>query len=124
ISSTIEIIVHPVPVATLTSDETEICAGDPITFEAAGGNHYSFYIVRNGLDLVQQQSASDQFTTTGLEDVDLVYVVVRDANLCNGISASIAITVNELPVAGINVLPSNNIGAGDDVTVEASGGVD
>ncbi len=124
VSTTIEITVFPLPVATLSSDVTEICAGDPVTFTASGGNHYSFYILRNSLDLVQQQGGSDQFVTSSLEDGDLVYVVVRNANLCNGISASIAITVNALPVAGINVLPSNNIGAGDNVTVEASGGVD
>jgi gliding motility-associated-like protein len=124
VSSTIEVTVHLLPVATLTSDVTEICSGDPVAFEAFGGNHYSFYVTRNSLDILQQESASNQFTTTSLEAGDLVYVVVRDANSCSSNSTSIPITVNDLPVAGINVLPSNNIGAGDDVTVEASGGVD
>jgi hypothetical protein len=124
VSSVIEITVHPIPVVTLSSDATEICVGDLVTFEATGGDFYSFYILRNSLDILQQQSASNQFATSDLEDGDLVYVVVRDANLCNANSDSIPMTVNDLPEAGINVLPSNNIGEGDDVTVEASGGVD
>ena len=123
-SPDITIIVHPVPIVNLTSSATEICVGDPITFNAEGGNQYSFYVIRGGVDILLQSGASDSFVTTELQDGDEVYVVVRDANMCNAISPNIDITVNPLPTAGINVLPSNIIGEGDDVTVEASGGND
>ena len=124
ISSTLTISVNPVPTVVLDSDKDEICKGELVTFEATGTGlvNYTFYRIRGGEETQLQSGADNQLSASDFEDGDRVYVVVSDGNMCNNASSEITITVHELPIATIIVLPSNQIGEGDDVTVVAGGG--
>jgi gliding motility-associated-like protein len=127
ISQTITLTVFPLPVINFeitTPNGNVICDGEEVIFSASGGTHYAFWVLRDGNDLLLQQGALNTYTTTELEHGDLVYVYVRDANMCNAISSNIAMTVHPNPVVTLQVLPSSHIGAGDPIDVVAGGGVE
>lgn len=124
-SATRTLIVNPTPVITLTSNATDntICEGQSIVFTATPNVnfYYRFFIIRAGLDILAQEGGLNTFATSTLLSGDQVYVMVRDENLCNSISPSIAVTVNPNPIVTLTVLPSSHIGEGESVQVVAGG---
>ncbi|TCO09345.1 T9SS type B sorting domain-containing protein [Natronoflexus pectinivorans] len=120
-----ELIVNPVPIVNLNVDVTDetICEGEEVIFTATADPewNYRFFILRDGADIQVQDGLLNTYSTTDLQDGDEVYVVVRDENSCNGISPSVIMTVNPNPEVTLNVLPSNHISEGQDVTLEAIG---
>ncbi|WP_157666535.1 gliding motility-associated C-terminal domain-containing protein [Alkalitalea saponilacus] len=120
-----QLIVNPVPTVNLNVDATDetICEGEEVIFTATAGLgwNYRFFVLRDGSDIEVQDGELNTYTTSDLQDGDEVYVVVRDENSCNGISPSVIMTVNPNPEVTLNVLPSNHISEGQDVTLEATG---
>lgn len=97
VSSTyaIQVVVHANPSGTLSSSDpdNEICAGDNVIFTATGGVNYHFY-----LNVVSvQNGASNTYSTTTLNNGDVVTVVVTDANGCSSNYAGITTTVHPVP---------------------------
>ncbi|CAN5478573.1 hypothetical protein BH11BAC3_BH11BAC3_00270 [soil metagenome] len=113
----IVIIVNPLPTPTLIASSTAICPNDNVTFTAAGGTSYTFKI--NGSPAIT--SASPTYSTTTLNNGDVVSVDVTNVNGCSASSAGIPITVNAVPTGTLGVSPSTTICAGDNVTFTASG---
>jgi hypothetical protein len=96
------VLVNPVPTATLTSDDPDntICEGESVTFTAGGGVQYSFRI--NGTTV--QNGASSTYSSSLLENGDVVTVNVTNASGCSDMSASITMVVNSMPVPTLSGL--------------------
>ena len=121
-SASVTVTVNVAPTVGLSSDATEntICAGEPITFTATGGDVYEFFV--NGTSQ-GSASATATFDGSGLSNGDVVSVEVSNANGCSAVSAGITVTVNALPTAGLSSDATNNtICAGDALTFTATGG--
>ncbi len=125
ISDLISLTVNPVPVVSLTSDKEDetICEGEEVTYIATEDDSFSykFFRLRGVDDVLLQEGSLNSFTTNDIEDGDEIYVVVRDAKGCNGISPSIVMTVYPNPDVSLSVLPSSHVSEGQTVTLEASG---
>ena len=81
LSSDITMVVHSLPVPTLTSSDYDnsICEATPVTFTAGGGSNYEFFINNVSLGV---SSPSNLYSTTALADGDAVKVKVIDVNAC------------------------------------------
>lgn len=114
ISNELEIIVHPLPMVSLSSSipDNIICSGTEVTFTAAGADEYEFYL--NGIS-VQGPSANNTYITDGLVNMDEVNVLGTDLNTCQSVSNSIITIVNDLPTATIS--GSVNICAGSQTSL-------
>src|SRR5690606_28927667 len=111
---------YELPVATISSSDADntICAGESVTFTAgAGGTNYEFFV--NGVS--QQSGASNTYTTTSLQNNEVVTVKVTNANNCSALSTGITMTVHPVPVV---TLVSNDaddrICAGSSITFTAT----
>ena len=99
----VTITVHPLPSGVLvpvensgnTANDGVICTGATIVFTApAGFTNYDF--IKNGATV--QSGASDTYSTSALVNGDQVTVAMKSSNGCIGLSNTITITVNLLPV--------------------------
>jgi hypothetical protein len=104
-----EIIVDPLPVISISVTPSAIvCQGAAINLKGQGASAYSWSgSVSDGVDFIP--AASDYFVITGTDSLG-----------CKAFD-SILITVNPLPLVGINVSPSANICWGDAVTLSGTG---
>ncbi len=83
----------------LTSDVQTICKNTPVTFTAAGGDEYEFFI--NGT-VARPRSANTIFSTSTLSDGDAVTVEVYNTTTgCQASAGPIIITVNPIPTVTI-----------------------
>ncbi len=106
----VNITVNPLPLTDAGSDET-ICENEQITLTASGGNDYTW---SNG-----KTTASIDVTPT---DSIVYYVTVTDLNNCSALD-SVAVHVNERPLATIIDTTMASCGSSDGVAVAgASGG--
>ncbi|HXB39372.1 MAG TPA: DUF2341 domain-containing protein [Bacteroidia bacterium] len=106
-----------VPHVVLTSSAFPICQGSNATFIAATGfNPYQFYV--NGTS--KQNSASNTYSTTTINNNDKVRVLAGDAKGCLDTSNTITATVNPLPT--ITLSPATSICVGGSTPLTASGG--
>jgi hypothetical protein len=105
--STVEVVVNPLPTASITGTTT-ICTGDTTILTAAGGTSYAW---SNGT-LVAGNSVSPGTTTP-------YTVTVTDANNCQDTETA-TVTVNPLPV--VTFTGVDTICDGDTTTITASGG--
>ncbi|MBW7866702.1 MAG: M4 family metallopeptidase [Brumimicrobium sp.] len=107
-TETIQILVNPTPIVSITASQAVICAGDDVTLEASGASIYTW---DNGLGGGFSHVVSPTSTTT--------YVVTGTMGGCSA-TASIEITV--VPAIDVNIAASQTtICPGDDVTLTASG---
>lgn len=118
-----QITVNPGPIITLVSNapNNTVCVGQSISFFAAGGIDYQFFV--NG----QSQGAAGPtslLVSSTLQNGDQVYVVGYDQNGCEVASSTITVTVNPSPVASIvSQSDPTSCGALDgSVTAGVSGG--
>jgi hypothetical protein len=109
-STTVSVIVNPIPVASITpSGPTTFCTGNNVTLQASSGASY--------LWSTGSTSASINVTQAGN------YVVtVTNANNCSATSTATSITVNALPVATISASGPTTFCAGNNVILSASTG--
>ncbi|MDC0257928.1 hypothetical protein OAK35_04205, partial [Crocinitomicaceae bacterium] len=79
--------VDSLPVVTLieSTGGNVICQGESVTFTAGGSNNYQFFV--DG-DSVQGPSPSNTFTTTALQNGEIVSVQGFNTNGCTQVSAS------------------------------------
>ena len=106
-SNSITMTVNPMPVPTLISSDPDrrICTGTSVTFTAGGGDNYNFLI-----DNVSQQNSSlNTFTTTTLQNGDIVRVEVRNSGGCTSISSGLEMIVNTPPYIFISTSPTCSI---------------
>lgn len=113
IDFTITVNLPPEPVLTSNDGDNTICEGDNVTFTGTDGDEYEFYV--NGSS-AQAQSASSSFSTSSLNDGDVVTVRALD-NLsgCDTFSSGITMSVldpsidvqplvNQTVFAGVNAI--------------------
>ncbi len=108
------VTVTPMPVATAGNDQT-ICIGDMVPLQSGGGTTYQ-WIPATGLDNpnTQNPNASPIVTTN-------YSVSVGDANGCGFDTATVLITVNQLPIVlGDTIF---NITEADEAQINLSGGI-
>ena len=103
--------VNPLPTGTLsaaensgTPNDNSICTGTPVTFTATAG--FSTYTFKVGATN-KQTGASNTYNTSGLNNGDVVTVIVADANQCAVTFNAITITVVATP-AGTLVATENS----------------
>ncbi len=118
-SETINVIISK-PVATLVADKTEICENGEILFTAGGGDIYEFFI--DGISALGP-GASNEFSSSTLENNDNVTVQVTDSYGCTATNSGISIIVNPIPVVSLSSSDIDNfICANDEVIFTATGG--
>jgi hypothetical protein len=120
-TATVTFTVDDIPTATLTADPgTTICAGESVTYTAGpiDMSNYEFFV--NGGS--KQNSASNTYTTTELQDEDVVSVGITDANTCKDTETDNPMTVNPTPTATIS--GSQNVCDGEwaEITIELTSG--
>ncbi len=115
------VLVNPVPTATLISSDADnaICAGESVTFTAAGGVQYTFYVNA----AIVQNGASAIYTTSALGNGDNVYVVATNTSGCTDASSSITTTVHALPVPSILGSASTCVDAVEIYSTENTAGI-
>ena len=119
-------VVNTLPTAGLTSDaslNTTLCAGDNVTFTATGGTSYEFSLTSGGsTTIAQANSATSTYSTSTLQDGDVVTVTTTNANGCSA-TDDLTMVVNALPMAGLTSDKVNNtICLGETITFTATGG--
>jgi len=116
-SSTITITVSPFPATTLTSSSAgQICYGDQVDFTGGAGITYEFFI--NGISQ-DPPSASNLFSTTELNDGDIVTVLAFNGQ-CSALSPGVATGVDVMPLV-LSAVPGNIICVGDQVDFTGTG---
>lgn len=87
------------PTGSLTNDDADntICAGTSVIFTATGGEAYDFLV--NSIS--QQSGASQTFTTSGLNNGDVVSVDVTYNGTCITSYTGISMTVYALPTVNL-----------------------
>ena len=118
VSSAINMIVYNYPSSVLTSSDPNntICFGESVTFSGSGATTFEFLI--NGLSQ-GSPSAVNTFTTTFLEDGDVITLVGRNGH-CPDTSTSLTFVVHTLPLT-LNPSGSNVICNGNNTTFTATG---
>ena len=109
------------PVVNLVSDITPaiICEGEELGFTATGADNYEFFI--NGISQAPA-SGSNTFSSTGLNNGDLVTVLGSNTNGCNTLSSFVNVTVNQSPSLVLNSSDTDNeICSGEEITFSAEG---
>jgi len=120
-SSSIDFIVNPIPVVTITASDDTICLGENMIFTAspAGMDSYIFSVNK----IIVQVDSSNVYSTTGITDGDTITVVVMNLG-CISIGAQIGpITVISGPT--ITVVSNdldNTICLGDSIEFIATPG--
>jgi len=119
-SSTINVVVNPIPTITLTSNDADniICAGQPVTFTGAGGSMYRFFV--SGIPQ-GSLSPTSTFTTSSLLNGQTV-TVFGSALGCTSTSSPIVMTVNALPNMSLSSDDANNIFCEDEIVTFTANG--
>jgi len=121
-TSAVVVLVNPLPVATLVSDDADstICEGASITFTAtAGSSNYVFK--KNGL--VVQNSASNTYTTTSLQDDDSIIVVATNLGCPNSSSSRVTTVIPNVTIITQPVSDTLCIGETAMLFAKASGSI-
>jgi gliding motility-associated-like protein len=107
-SSSITVVVNPLPVPTASANPSSICAGQAATLTASGGDTFQWSTGESGSSI----SVTPAATTT--------YSVTATSNGCTG-TTDVTVVVNPLPVAAAFAAP-DSICAGQAGTLTATGG--
>jgi gliding motility-associated-like protein len=113
--------VNALPIPTLTSSDADnnFCAGTSVIFTAGGGTNFDFRV--GGVTV--QNGSSSTYTTTSLNNGDIVDVIVTTAGGCTATSTGITNTVNQSPTPTLTSSDADNtFCAGTSVTFTAGGG--
>ncbi|MEO1050104.1 MAG: PKD domain-containing protein [Bacteroidota bacterium] len=109
------------PAITFTNDATAntICEGEAIIFTVGNNTGYTGYnFMVDGV--TAQNNGSNQFTTSALTNGQIVSVVATGPAVCSDFD-EFTITVNDSPVADINITSGSNPSCvGDDIEFTAS----
>ena len=121
VSNQIDFIVNPVPNVGMQSTDVDniFCAGDEVVYTANGADTYQFYIdgIPEGIDSPNSEISSENFAPGNYN-----LTVVGSSAGCSD-DETIAVVVNELPVAGLSSSDvDNSICSGQNVVFTASGG--
>ncbi|MGQ1947150.1 gliding motility-associated C-terminal domain-containing protein [Geofilum sp. OHC36d9] len=117
-SDPVKLTAVPLPVASLTASETEICEDNPVTFTASGGTNYAFYL--NGVSV--QSGTSNTFTYSSLSSTDEIYATVTDASTCESLpSDTLIVSVHPKPIVELTA-SSLNVTEGEPINFTATGG--
>ena len=95
ISASVSVNILAVPSGTLTGSDADniICEGTAVTFTATGGNTYNF--MKNGVTV--QNSVEATYTSSTLNNNDVVSVIAESASGCSATYPAISMTVNPVP---------------------------
>ncbi|WP_068473669.1 T9SS type B sorting domain-containing protein [Saccharicrinis aurantiacus] len=113
-SDTITMTVNPVPIIDLLVDNSIICEGTEVHFEATGASQVTYYL--NNVVV----STSTLYKSSTLEDGDSIYVIGSNGN-CETHSDTIVMTVFDKPEVTLSVSPNDTIIAGEKLTFTAGG---
>ena len=109
-TATISITVNPLPTVTVSSTPlSPLCIGDNLTLNGSGATTYSW-----------DNSVIDNTSFTPAVGTVTYNVIGTDANACEN-TATISITVNQLPTVIANSTPGYPLCEGDDLTLNGSG---
>ena len=103
----------------LIANDSTICQGDEVTFSAAGGNDYEFFV--NGIFRCKVPVLTIHTFLSGINDGDEITVDVTNGGSCTGLSDGLVMTVNPVPVADLSTF-SNSICVNDEAEFTATGG--
>lgn len=116
-TQSISFTVNTYPSISSTSSDLDniICLNDAVTFSSSNAATYEFSINGN----VQQSGVLNSYTTTELENGDIVSIVGYNGD-CQSIPNNYTFTVNSMNL-GLNVSPSSLICEGTNLTFTATG---
>ena len=120
-SAAIAVNVYSLPTPVLTSSDADntFCAGTEVTFTASGGVSYNFRL--DGTSV--QDGTGTTYTTSSLQDGQIVDVIVTNDNGCSATSPGIVHTVHTLPDATLSISDTDSTFCnGEEVIFTAGGG--
>lgn len=109
--ASVEVVVHPLPQVEVSSNSVEVCSGETITI-IASGDAFAYQW--------SDQLGTDPSITFNPEKSGVVTVTGRSAEGCEQMR-EIAITVNPLPIVGLNA-SQTRVCIHEEVTLTAEGG--
>ncbi|MDG1841035.1 MAG: T9SS type A sorting domain-containing protein [Crocinitomicaceae bacterium] len=121
-TASLQVSVNQVPGANIISSDIDniICQGEMVTYTSSGANLYEFFV--NNVS-ISSPSPINTFSTSSLNNGDIVSVVTSSSNGCSNSSAYAPITVNSNPVISLTSSPQNQqICLNDTVILSATGG--
>ncbi|WP_291859311.1 hypothetical protein, partial [Marinilabilia sp.] len=122
INVTVVEVTATIAVTAPVAGATTICENTSVTFEAGGGDSYEFYHFDASAGTTSMvHDASNEWTTSTLEDGDEVYVTATNTMGCSDDSDPIVMTVLTNPTVAINYPTGedNEICVGEDLPVIA-----
>jgi len=120
-TASLQISINQLPGATLISSDIDniICQGDMVTYTSSGANLYEFFV--NGVS-ISPTSPINSFTTSSLNQGDIVSVITSSSNGCTNSSVYAPITVNVNPATSLSSSSTTmQICLNDTVIFNASG---
>jgi gliding motility-associated-like protein len=103
VSPNVNVQVEPQPTVTVTASATTICPGQSVQFIASASAPVTYQWFLNGTAV--PGATAPTWTSSTLNDGDVVYVVVSTAGGCTAQSTPIAITVQGQPTVSVSVNP-------------------
>lgn len=110
--ASVSVQVHPVPVVTLTPDDSVLCYGDYVNLSASGAYHYSW-------DMGLSYDTASQVTQQPLESTTYTLYGTDSMHLCAD-TVTQYILVNPLPMVSLTA-DTTQFCLGESVTLTASG---
>jgi hypothetical protein len=112
-TATTNVTVHDLPNATATATDATPCVGAPINLQATGGASYTW----SGPNGFSNNTATPSIASATATNTGTYIVTVTDNNTCKD-TASVFISVKELPI--INLGQDKSICAGSPTTITAN----
>lgn len=113
-STPVVVTVHPVPVASITTSDLEVCVDEPLTIEAAAG--FDAYAWLENGNVIATTSAYDVITTV---DGTFDYQLVVTQGICASLPLDVTATVYPMPAVGITPAGPLDMCPGDQIVLSS-----
>jgi|UPI000484ECDE gliding motility-associated-like protein len=123
----VNVMVTPKPTLIATAATTSICSGSTTAINLAGSiigsTNFSWNLIQNnvtGGSIGTGNVIAHTLSTINTSSGEAVYAITPEVNGCRGITATISIIVNPIPVAIINPVAGQNLCSGQTTAISFS----
>ena len=126
----VTVMVTPKPTLTTTAANTSICSGSTTAINLAGSisgsTNFSWNLIQNnvtGGSIGTGNVIAQTLNTINNSSGEAVYAITPEVNGCSGITSTISIIVNPIPVAIINPVAGQTLCSGESTAISFSSSV-
>jgi gliding motility-associated-like protein len=113
-STPVVVTIFPVPVASITTTDTEVCIDEPLTIEAAAG--YDAYTWLENGNTIGTLASYDVITTV---DGTFNYQLIVTQGICESLPIDITAVVHPMPAVGITPAGPLDVCPGDEIVLNS-----